>query len=466
MARKLKMPKDESGVKIDLGRPNSEPQNTFFDSDAEYTCYGGARGGGKSWCTQRKSVGGCLRYPGIRMLILRRRYEDLENSVIDPILKLVPDTVAQYNSAKHFLSFANGSSIKFGNMESYGAATGGKYQGQEFDWIFMEEATQFTEQEFRGIDACRRGSTPFPKRMYMTANPGGVGHQWVKRLFVSREYLPDENPDDYLFVKATVEDNVDLMKSSPNYVRQLDLLPEDIRKAHRFGDWDALSGGYFPEFRRSTHVVKDFPIHPGWAKYRVFDYGLDMFACLWIAVDYDGRAYVYREFAESRLIVSDAAGAALACTPKDERIEYTVAPPDMWSTMKDSGKTMAQKFLESGLAIVRANNSRVQGWMAVKELLKPMADGRPGLIVFESCKGLIDDLMAIQHDDKNPSDCAKAPHELTHRPDALRYWCQLRTLKPEQQEEEEPYDDTTARYDYDEYMTGGAMSDNYLSYSR
>lgn len=464
MARKP-TPKGGS-YELDLGRPNSEPQIRFFDSRSKYTCYGGARGGGKSWCTQRKPVGGCMKYPGLRVLIVRRRYEDLENSVIEPILKLVNETVAIYNASQHLLTFLNGSYIKFGNMESYGSATTGKYQGQEYDWIFLEEATQFTEQEFRGIAACCRGASSYPKRIYMTANPGGIGHRWVKRLFVDRDFMEGENPDDYTFIKATVEDNKDLLEGSPDYVNALDLLPEDIRRAHRYGDWDALAGGYFPEFTLKTHVVKDFMIDPAWSKFRAFDYGLDMFACLWIAVDYTGRCYVYREFAESKLIVSQAAGAALAATPYTERIEYTVAPPDMWSTQKDTGKTMAQVFLENGLGLVKANNSRVQGWMALKELLKPMKDGRPGLLVFESCKGLIDDLMAIQHDEKNVSDCAKNPHEITHRPDALRYFCQLRTMPPEKDAEEEEYFEPRQAQSYDDYMTGGELDDSYLGYMR
>lgn len=362
---------------VDLGRPNSKPQKEFFASRVKYTCYGGARGGGKSWCTQKKSVGGALKYPGIKILIVRRRYEDLENSVIDPILKSIPDGIADYNRANHILTFANGSTIKFGNMDSYGAATAGKYQGQEFDWIFLEEATQFTEQEFRGIAACCRGANSFPKRVYLTCNPGGIGHQWVKRIFVNRDFLPQENPDDYLFIKATVDDNVDLLEGSPDYVNALDLLPEDIRAAHRYGDWDALSGGYFPEFTLKTHTCEPFEIPDGWAKYRAFDYGLDMFACLWVAVDYTGRAYVYQEFAESKLIVSQAATAALVSTPRGQRIEFTIAPPDMWSTMKDTGKTMAHAFADSGLPIVKAPNSRVQGWLAVKEMMRIMPDGNP-----------------------------------------------------------------------------------------
>ena len=87
-------------ITLNLGCPNSEPQRRFFESRVKYTCYGGARGGGQSWCTQRKSVGGCLHYAGIKILIVRRRYEDLENSVIEPILNLVDGKTAIYNATQ------------------------------------------------------------------------------------------------------------------------------------------------------------------------------------------------------------------------------------------------------------------------------------------------------------------------------------------------------------------------------
>ena len=141
-----------------------------------------------------------------------------------------------------------------------------------------------------------------------------------------------------------------------------------------------------------------------------------MFACLWIAVDYDGRAYVYREVQQSGLIVSEAAKLALDLTPPTEHIECTIAPPDMWNRQKDSGKSMAELFAENGLGLLRASNNRIQGWMALKEMLKPLKNeqDKPGLLVTEDCTGLIANLPAIQHDEKNPSDCATEPHDITH----------------------------------------------------
>lgn len=449
----------------DLGSPNSEPQWAFFLSRAKYTCYGGARGGGKSWGVARKVIGGALEYPGIKTLVIRKEYSEMENSLITPILEIVLPKLAEYNKSEHMLTFINGSTIKFGNMPGYGAAVEGKYQGQSYDWIFMDEATNFLESEFRGLGGCLRGTNKIPKRFYLTCNPGGVGHNWVKRLFIDRKFRDNENPEDYVFIKATVDDNKDLMEAQPDYVLQLELLPEDKRRAHRYGDWNALAGTFFDEFTPGLHTCKPFQIPDSWARYRSFDYGLDMFACLWLAVNEKGRCYVYREYNEKGLIVSKAASKQLSLTPIHERIGFSIAPPDMWSTMKDTGKTMAQIFAENGVGLLRANNSRVQGWMSIKELLKVQPDGLPNLIIFDTCKTLIEHLQCLMHDGKNPNDVAKEPHEVTHGPDALRYFSQTRTLPGKQLEMSDFDDDEDAgRQDYRFAMCGGKPSRSYIKF--
>ena len=447
---------------MDLGTLNPK-QKQFCQSRSRYTAYGGARGGGKTHVLLRKAAGGALTYPGIKILIVRREYPELEQNIILPMQKLIPPEVGSYNGSMRMMFFCNGSIIKFGH---YGAGDDQEYQGLEFDWIFMEEATQFSESQFRTLGACLRGATKFPRRMYLTCNPGGIGHLWVKRLFVDREYREGEKAKDYTFIPATVDDNPQLLEASPEYKQMLDLLPEDVRRAWRYGDWNAMAGTFFPEFRRETHVIAPFVRVPReWKKYRAFDYGLDMFACLWVAVDFEGRAYVYREVQQSGLIVSEAAKLANALTPPEEHIEFTIAPPDMWNRQKDSGRSMAEIFAQNGLGLLKASNNRVQGWMAVKELLKPMKSDtdRPGLLVAENCTGLIRNLPAIQHDEKNPSDCATEPHDITHICDAARYFCVTRVLGA-QKEEIRVQDDFDTGDDYDDVMTGGEMTAGYLSY--
>lgn len=452
----------ENFVVADMGRPNSEPQWKFFTSTAKYTCYGGARGGGKSWSIQRKAPMGAYNYPGIRILILRREYGDMENSIISPMLKCLAVGSYQYNKTDHMINFTNGSTIKFGNMPGYGAAVEGKYQGQEYDWLFIDEATQFLESEFRGLAAMIRGANKIPKRIYLTCNPGGPGHNWVKRLFIDRKFKPGEDPKDYVFIAATVDDNKDLMDANPDYVKQLELLPEDKRRAHRYGDWNALAGVYFEEFTDGIHTCNPFPIPKDWARYRAFDYGLDMFFCIWVAVDPGGRCYVYRQYAEPNLVVSDAARIQLEKTPADENIAFSIAPPDMWSRNRESGKTQAAMFGENGVGLMKADNNRKQGWSALKELFKIREDGKPGLIVFSTCDSLIECIKCLMHDDNDPNDVAKKPHDITHGPDALRYFAQtwvLPGMMPEAEEEEE---DEGGVLDYRSAMCGGKITQSYI----
>lgn len=450
---------EKNSIIVDLGAPNSEPQWKFFLSTCKYTCYGGARGGGKSWAIIRKFLLLAFNYAGIQILVVRREYDQLENPIIQPALKLLPESVYSYNKSDHLLTLINGSKVKFSNMPDYGAAVEGKFQGNNWDVLFIDEATQFLESEFRGLAAIVRGDNEFPKRIYLSCNPGSVGHFWVKRLFVDRDFRGTENPDDYVFIPATVDDNKNINK---DYVEQLDLLPEDVRRAHRFGDWNALSGVYFEEFTDGIHTCKPFPIPEKWNKYRSMDYGLDCHFCIWIAEDPNGRCYVYRQYKMSDQIVSEAARMQLELTRNDELINYTIAPPDLWARNRENGKSQANTFMECGLALYRADNNRKQGWYALKEMLKIREDGKPGLIIFDTCGALIDSLKCLQHDKTDPNDVAKQPHEITHGPDALRYFAQTFTLPAGNEEPETDEEEDDSAVDYYSYMCGTGVSSSYM----
>lgn len=463
MARPVGRPRKNERA-MDFGELNPK-QREFCMARSRYVAYGGARGGGKSHVLRIKAILGALTYDGIRILIVRREYPELEQGLILPMRKMLPADVASYNGAMRMFTFPNGSIIKFGH---YDAGADVEYQGIEYDWVFIDEATQFTEQQFRTLGACLRGTSNIPRRMYLTCNPGGVGHAWVKRLFIERDFneKAGERPKDYTFIQATVEDNPQLLKASPEYIQMLDLLPEDVRRAWRYGDWDALAGVFFPEFKEDTHVIEPFKRIPQeWKKYRVFDYGLDMFACLWVATDFNGRCYVYREVQQSGLIVSDAANLMHSLTPPGEFITATIAPPDMWNRQKDSGRTMAEIYQENGIGLIRASNNRVQGWALVKEMLKPMRGekDKPGLLVTKDCRALIRNIQLILHDDKNPSDCATEPHDITHITDALRYFCVTRTLGAEHMQQQDD-DEIERGDDYDKIMTGDEPDENYIGF--
>ena len=182
-------------------------------------------------------------------------------------------------------------------------------------------------------------------------------------------------------------------------------------------------GSYFPEFKAFSHVTEPFPIPAHWTKYRAIDYGLDMLACLWAAFDELGNAYIYNELHEPNLVISEAARKINERTAHDIRCTY--GPADMWGRNRDSGKAQADLFAEYGLPLVRVKNPRVDGWLNIKEWLKPVPDGTgaeaPRLRIFSNCTNLIRCLTMIQRDERDASDCATEPHALTHMPDALRY---------------------------------------------
>lgn len=404
-------------MQIDFGTPNPK-QEEFLLSKTRFTAYGGARGGGKSWVVRTKAKLMALRYAGIRILIMRKTFPELRENHILPLMGELMG-IATYKDSDKSFTFLNGSRLRFGYCDN--DADVHQYQGQEYDVIFMDEATHFTEFQFSTLTACIRGVNGFPKRMYLTCNPGGVGHAWVKRLFIDRDYKPSENPDDYTFIQAKVTDNRVLMEQDPEYVKMLDNLPDDLRRAWRDGDWDLFAGQYFTEFKRDIHVVEPFQIPKDWRVYRTLDYGLDMLACYWVAMDERGRAYVYKEAYRSDMIISKAAELINSMTT--EQVKATFAPPDLWNRRQDTGKSVAQIFAEHGIVLTKASNARVAGWLDVKEWLSPYGEGEANLKFFSNCNNIIRSLPQLQHDIHDPSDVATEPHEITHGPDAIRYFC-------------------------------------------
>ena len=401
--------------------PNPK-QELFFNSHARYTAYGGARGGGKSWAMRVKLVLLALRYDGIQILLLRRTLGELRENHIIPLRKMLTG-IAPYSESRREFVFPNGARIRLGYWD--GEQDVLQYQGQAYEVIGMEEATQFTYFQFRCLTECNRASgnmkVKFRPRMYFTCNPGGVGHDWVKRLFVDRIYRDGEDPRDFTFIQSLVFDNGYLMKNDPDYVSALAALPEARRRAMLYGDWNAFEGAFFPEFDPRIHVVSDPVINPGDTLFRALDYGLDMTSCLWCAADGKGNVTVYRELNKPDLILSDAAAEIISATPKSEHIRYTAASPDLWNRRQDSGKSGFEILTASGLkGLIRAYSARIPGWRVTREYLKP-ANGTPRLRISSDCTELIRCLPLLRFDDKVREDASSTPHSVTHAPEALRY---------------------------------------------
>jgi len=411
-------------------------QIEFCKATNKYICYGGSRGGGKSHVSRIKMCLLALNYPGIQILLLRRTLKELRENHVMQLQKLLKG-IANYKDATKEFIFPNGSRIVLGYCDAEKDVL--NYQGQAYEVITLEEATMFTEFQFQALTESNRMSgnmkDDFIPRMYFTCNPGGVGHQWVKRLFIDKDYRGKENPNDYIFIPSLVYENKYLMEHDPSYVKTLENLPEDRKQAMLYGNWDIFDGQFFPEFKRDLHVIEPFEIPAHWNRYIALDYGLDMFAVIFVAVDTKGKAYIYNEIHKSNLIVSEAL-QTLKSYMRDKQYKEIYAPPDLWNRNRDTGKSTAEMFQNGGISFTKAGNDRESGWLAVKEWIKTrkVRHEQTGelvedtnLFIFSNCLNLIRCIPQLQHDEKNPNDVATEPHEITHITDALRYFCVSRT---------------------------------------
>lgn len=399
-------------------------QKLFIDAAETEVLFGGAAGGGKSYGQVIDAFLFAHRYAGSKQLILRRTFAELEKSIIRTVLSMYPRELFTYNASAHTGRFINGSIIDFGYIANDKDVY--QYQSAEYDVVRFDELTHFTKEQYIYLISRVRGANNFPKQIKSSTNPGGVGHTWVKERFVdpsvpNKRFIGADGVD-RIFIPSLLSDNKPLTNSDPNYRKRLEALPEHERKALLYGDWNIFEGQYFTEFDPAIHVIEPFPIPSEWRKWRAFDYGLDRLACVWCAMDSARNVYVYREVGESDLPISAAAKAMLDATCENEEIYATYAPPDMWARSQETGKDKAYLFYEQGLTVTKASNDREAGWLAIKELLKADSNGEPRLKIFNTCRELIKCLPALQRDVKRPTDCAVEPHEITHMPDALRYY--------------------------------------------
>ena len=429
---------------LDLGR--AQPKQTLFLKDKHrHIAYGGARGGGKSWAVRTKSKLLAFRYPGIKILIVRKTYKELQNNHIEQLTAELAG-FAKYNRSDKMFRFPNGSTISFGYCANEGDL--GQYQGAEYDVVFIDEAGQLQESWIRKINLCVRGTNGFPKRTYYTLNPGGPGHAYFKRVFVDRNFNPDEDPNDYFFIQAKVEDNKALMDTQPDYLRELENLPPTLRAAWKDGRWDVYEGQFFEEFRddpehyqdrRWTHVIEPFEIPDGWTICRSYDFGYGKpFSCAWWAVDYDGTIYRIMELYGCTRTPNE--GVKWTPDKQFEEIHKTemqhpwlkgkniigVADPAIWDASR--GESVADTAARYGVFFTPGDNERIAGWMQCHYRLQFDEDGYPRMYVFNTCRAFIRTIPLLIYDEHKVEDLDTTMED--HVADEWRYFCMSRPIKP------------------------------------
>ena len=435
---------------IVIEAPNPK-QDLFLRAEERYVAYGGARGGGKSWAVRAKATILALSWDGIKILIVRRSYPELYNNHIVP-LKGELQGIAAYNDSRKEFAFPNGSKISFGYCNTDGDVD--RYQGAEYDVIFLDEAGQLKEEWIRKINLCVRGVNRFPKRTYYTLNPGGPSHGYFKRLFIDRHFEKEEKPENYHFIQAKVTDNAALMESQPEYYENLLALPERLRKMYLDGSWDIYTGQFFEEFindpdhyrdRRFTHVIEPFDIPQEWQIYRSYDFGYAKpFSCAWWAIDYDGVAYRIMELYGCTRTPNEG----VKWTPdkqfaKIREIENThpwlkgkrilgVADPAIWDASR--GESISETAAKYHIHFDKGDNRRMAGWMQVHYRLQFDENGYPMMYIFRNCEGFIRTMPLLMYDEHNPEDLDTSMED--HIADETRYFCMARPIKPKRPAEQ------------------------------
>jgi hypothetical protein len=387
-------------------------------------------------------------HPGCKVAIFRRTFPELSG-----LGGLILDSMEMYGSLgkwhaqDHRWTFWENGHIQFCHCQREEDVY--NYQSWQFDYLFIDEATHFTEFQVRYLMTRNRATVDGVKPLAaLFTNPGNVGHLWFKRWFIDlgepfkiHTYKPrDEEvsfttqnvgqiaePDEtHLFIPSKLEDNKILEERDPGYRQTLMNQPEEVRQALLEGNWDVFAGQVLRNWRKEYHVCEPFEIPEEWVKWCGVDWGYAKpFCCLWAAQDPDTEIkYVYREFYKSRLSDPEQA-QAIKTLSGDEKIAITLADPSMWTkrTVERRSISTAEVYEQNGVPLTRADNDRMMGLRRVQELLelKWIDDDtqKPGVIFFDSCVNCIRTLPALPHDTTNVEDVDTDAED--HGFDSLRY---------------------------------------------
>lgn len=411
----------------------SQPRQTVFHGDdGQCRLYGGAAGGGKTEAILWEIFALCtdMRWKGLRGAVFRKTIPDIEKYFIQRAQDVFPQNLYTYNKQKRIMTFkCTGSMVEFNYCESEADLTA--YQGAQWDFLAIDEFTQHSEYVFKYLFArLRTKKVGWQVKFFGGSNPGGVGHAWVKRIWIDNDLMDIEKKFTWSFIPATLDDNPKMLEANPHYEDQLMMLPdEQIRRAWRFGDWNIFAGQFFTEIRPEIHGFEPFEISRHWAKFISIDYGYDhLCAVYWYAVDEDGEVWIYKEYVCRNKTYEEVAKKICDLTGDSEKIDYIVADPSIWAK-KGSGdglsgaEEMQNVFdLEDReMTLVQADNNRIIGWGIMREWLKTYkrkdSEGKERdhsrLHISNHLKMWWKFVPSLQRDPKKPEDVLKATTQNT-----------------------------------------------------
>jgi hypothetical protein len=442
-----------------------------FETVATEVLYGGAAGGGKSHLMRIAAVVWCSAIAGLQVYLFRRIRDDLiKNHMEGPkgFRAMLAGWVAAgwCNIVEDEIRFWNGSKIYLCHCKDEKDIY--KYQGAEIHVLMVDELTHFTETMYRflrnrvrmvGITVPAQYAGRFP-RILCGANPGNIGHLWVKATFVVSAEPATINPMEASeggmlrqYIPARLEDNPSMASDDPGYEQRLEGLgSETLVRAMRWGDWDVIEGAFFDCWNPRRHVVRPFTVPEDWARFRSGDWGsAKPFSFGWWAIATDahktaegiwlprGCLVRYREWYGMQpgktnvglKLHAEQVGAGLAERETEKAVAYGVLDPAAFS--EDGGPSIHERIMRgSGNKIVfrRADNARVPqrgamgGWDQMRSRMVGDDEGRAMVVCFSTCVDSVRTIPALQHDADRPEDLDTDGED--HAADDWRYACMSR----------------------------------------
>ena len=425
--------------------------------------YGGAAGGGKSDALVIEALRQ-VNIPHYKGLILRKTFPQL-TELIEKTQRYYPSVFprAKYNGTDHTWTFPSGAKIVFGSMQR--TADRAKYQGKAYDFIGFDELTHFTYEEYSYMFSRNRANGP-GTRVYIraTANPGGIGHGWVKERFITaakpmqtiyedivyreRDGHEVRTTQSRIFVPSSVFDNPALLANDPHYIERLASMPEAERNALLYGDWDSFSGQVFTEWRNDsdhygdrigTHVISPFRIPQDWTIYCGMDWGYAKpFAVGWYACDHDKRLYHIREYygctgaPNVGVKIEPSAVAREIKRIESEDINLRgrniirIGDPAIWGSQ--GTESIGALMERERVYFDKGDNARIDGKMQVHHRLAFDENGIPMLYVFDTCKHFVRTVPNLVYSESDVEDVNTDGED--HIYDALRYVCMRDPIAP------------------------------------
>jgi len=403
--------------------------------------YGGGFGSGKSLTLVMELIHFACKYPGIRMLLVRKTIDELRKSTLEDFLERCPrEIIKNHNQSKNEIRFVNGSLLMYAPGDISKGAKEKIGHAMNLSVVAFDELHEISEDIYVLSDS-RIRQKGYPHRIISASNPNG--HDWVWRMFIDPMR---DNKSTHFSVVARTCDNPYL---PPDYEENLRRsFPKHWVDRYVDASYDDFSGFVYDNFNYDTHVIKPFDIDSlerllgrRGLRFRAIDHGYrNPTACLWGWIfpkvlnkertawdERSGTLYIYREYYQDKTIVRQNA-LNIDYLNRGEDIEMTFIDPSCYNTDPKDRNNIAGEYESAGVSVVPANHELVAGINRVRERLEiDERTGKPSLYFFDTCVNTLNEINKYKLRDLKVSDERNQPEEPVkkddHAMDALRYMC-------------------------------------------